>query len=103
MMGPRNRPMGTGNRGPQKPKNLKDVPRYLRQLIGGFFSRLFYIVGLVWETSPFVLILMAFFCLCDGFLPVIGAYISKELLNEISALLHTEEAINAIVQTAVGE
>ena len=30
------------------PKNLKDVPRYLKELLGGFFSRFFYIVKLVW-------------------------------------------------------
>lgn len=100
MMGPGNRPIRPANRGPEKPKNIKDVPRYLRQVVGGFFSRLFYIVGLVWETSPFVLILMSFFCLCDGFLPVVGAYISKYLLNEISDLLHTEEAVNAVVSGA---
>lgn len=97
MMGPGNRPMRTANRGPEKPKNIKDVPRYLRQLIGGFFSRLFYIIRLVWETSPFILILMSFMCLCDGFLPVIGAYISKYLLNEISSLLHTEEAVSRVL------
>ncbi len=98
MMGPGMRPTPTQNRGPQKPKEIKDLPRYLRQLIGGFFSRLFYIIKLVWETNPFILLLMAFFCLCDGFLPVIGAYISKDLLNEISVLLHTEEALALLEQ-----
>ena len=95
-MGPGFRALPPRNRGPEKPKNIKDVPRYLRQVVGGFFSRLFYIIGLVWETNPFILILMSFFCLCDGFLPVIGAYISKDLLNGISELLHTEEAIAAL-------
>lgn len=97
-MGPGMRPMHERNRGPEKPKSLKGVPRYLGQLIGGFFSRLFYIIGLVWETNPVVLILMTFFCLCDGFLPVIGAYISKDLLNEISKVLHMEEAILSLKQ-----
>ncbi len=92
-MGPGMRPIHERNRGPERPKSLKELPRYLGQLVGGFFSRLFYIVGLVWETNPFILVLMMFFCLCDGFLPVIGAYISKDLLNEISKVLHTEEAI----------
>ena len=96
MIGPGMRPMHGRNTGPEKPKNIKDLPRYLRQLIGGFFSRLFYIIGLVWETSPLILILMTFFCLCDGFLPVIGAYISKDLLNEISEVLHTEEALASL-------
>ena len=93
MMGPGMRFGSPKHNGPEKPKGVKDIPRYLRQLIGGFFSRLFYIIGLVWETNPFILLLMAFFCLCDGFLPVVGAYISKDLLNEISVLLRTEEAL----------
>ena len=29
------------------PKNIRDVPRFLRELFGGFFYRLFYIFGLV--------------------------------------------------------
>ena len=53
----------------------------------GFFSRLFYIVGLVWEAAPPVLVVMALLCLLDGVLPVIGAYISKDLLNEIARLI----------------
>ncbi len=71
----------------KKPKNLKEVPAYLANVIKGFTSRLFYIVSLVWQASPITLILMAAFCLIDGLLPVVGAYISKELLNGIAALI----------------
>ena len=55
-----------------------------------FLSRLFYIVGLVWEASPFALIAMAMLCLLDGTLPVIGAYITRDIMNEIAALIGTE-------------
>ena len=40
------------------PKNLADLPRYLRELLGGFFSRLGYIVKLVWKTGPWILFAM---------------------------------------------
>ena len=55
-----------------------------------FFARLFYIVGLVWETKPIFLIAMALLCLFDGVLPVVGALISKELMNEIAALIESD-------------
>ena len=75
------------NDGIEKPKSLKDVPRYLLRKVTGFLTRLFYIVKLVWQSAPLMLIFMAILCLCDGFLPVIGAYISKDLLNKIAELI----------------
>ncbi len=76
-----------------KPKHLGEVPSYLWKRTKGFFSRLFYIVRLVWETAPGILFLMCLFCLIDGLLPVVGAYISRDLLNAIADLLSTGEAV----------
>ena len=45
---------------PKAPKNLKDYPAYLKELLGGFFSRLLYIYSLVWETRPWMLFVMLF-------------------------------------------
>ncbi len=70
-----------------KPKKIKELPAHFAKTVKGFLSRLFYIVSLVWQASPVTLILMALFCLLDGILPVLGAYISKELLNGIAALI----------------
>ena len=70
-----------------RPKGLKNLIPFLMKQVKSFSSRLFYIVSLVWESSPAVLIWMALFCILDGILPVIGAYISKELLNGISSLI----------------
>ncbi len=75
-----------------KPKNAREFFSMLGDTIGGFFKRLFYIIGLVWETNPLILILMTFFCVCEGILPVLGAYISKDLLNAVSDLLYDGEA-----------
>ena len=73
--------------GISKPKSIKDVPRFILEKIHGFFSRLFYIFSLVWRAAPFVLILMVTLCIFDGVLPVIGAYISSDLLNKIAELI----------------
>lgn len=70
-----------------KPKSIKEIPSYIAKQVKGFLSRLFYIISLVWETAPAILILMALFCVLTGVLPVIGAYISRELLNGIAVLI----------------
>lgn len=64
--------------------------------IKGFFFRLFYIVGLVWEAKPSILIVMMILCILNGVLPVIGALISKELLNEISVLIQSDIASSVL-------
>ncbi len=70
-----------------KPKTLKEVPSYLKKVVGGFFSRLFYIVRLVWEARPFLLFLMVFMAIFDGIMPVIGSLISANLLNKLYIVL----------------
>lgn len=67
----------------ERPKSIKEFPKYLCMLIKGFFSRLFYIVSLVWEAKKSLLILLACFCVLEGFYPVVSALISAELLNQI--------------------
>ena len=62
--------------------------------IKGFLSRLFYIISLVWQTAPMLLIVMALLCVLNGVLPVVGAYITKYLLDEVSALIGTSSLGN---------
>ena len=69
------------------PKSIKEVPSYLRRLLGSFFSRLIYIVKLVWEAKKSLLILMIFMAVFNGFAPVIAAYVSANLLNRIAGAL----------------
>lgn len=73
--------------GLEKPKSIREVPRYWARRAKGFFSRLFYIIGLVRQAAPLMLVFMVLLCILDGVLPVIGAYISRDLLNEIAALI----------------
>ncbi len=68
----------------EKPKSLKEVPSYLGNLIKNFFSRYYFIFKLVWETNPFYLFAMAFVAICSGVFPVVGAYITAELLQSIA-------------------
>ncbi|MBE6537911.1 MAG: ABC transporter ATP-binding protein [Ruminococcaceae bacterium] len=65
------------------PKGIGDLPRYLRELLGGFFSRLIYIVKLVWETGPSIMIAMSLIALFQGVSPIISSYISRYLLNAL--------------------
>ena len=68
-----------------RPKRLSEVPGYLKQVIGGFFKRLLYITGLVWETGPWILFFLVFMALFNGFMPVLGSLISGRVLNELQA------------------
>ena len=70
-----------------KPEKLSEVPSYVCKKIKGFFSRLFYIFSLVWQSAPLILIAMIVLCILDGLLPVFGAYVSSHLLNGIQDLI----------------
>jgi len=88
-------PMG-GRRQPQyqrpaAPKSLKDVPRYLSELFGGFFKRFFYILKLVWNTGHWIPLLLAFMALFKGITPVIGSLISQGILNGLQEVVATGE------------
>jgi ABC-type multidrug transport system fused ATPase/permease subunit len=87
--------------GLEKPKKLSQYPAYIWKKICGFFSRLFYIFALVWQSAPLVLITMMTLCLIDGLLPVVGAYISSHLLNGIQDLI--EKKGMGLIQTDVFE
>ncbi|MBQ7337878.1 MAG: ABC transporter ATP-binding protein [Clostridia bacterium] len=81
----------------EKPRNLKDVPRFLRELLGGFFERLFYIFKLVWETNPAILFGLLLVTLFNGVLPVVGSLITQRVLNELQAGYLGEEELSTAV------
>ncbi|MBE6605283.1 MAG: ABC transporter ATP-binding protein [Ruminococcaceae bacterium] len=74
------------------PKSIFDVPRFLKELLGGFFTRLFYIFSIVWKSGPIFLFLMCFVALFNGLMPVAGAVISAQILNELQIII-TESAM----------
>ncbi len=69
------------------PKSIREIPGYLKRVTKSFFSRLSYIIRLVWEAKKSLLILMVFMSAFNGISPVISAYISANLLNRISQVL----------------
>ena len=70
-----------------KPKKLRDYPKYIAKVIRGFFSRLFYVISLLWQTSPALLVLMVLLCVAAGVLPVASAVVGKYLLNAVNGAL----------------
>ncbi len=75
------------------PKNIKDVPRYLRETIGGFLSRLFYIFRMVWKTGPWILISMLLVCVFTGIIPPIISVVTGEILNNLDIVKGTQTSI----------
>ena len=72
---------------PEAPKSVKDVPRYLSEIFRGFFKRFFYILKLVWNTGCWIPILLCFVALFKGVSPVIGALISRKILNGLQLVI----------------
>lgn len=77
------------------PKSVRDLPRYLGELFGGFFARLCYVFRLVWKSGPIFLFLMTFVALFNGLMPLAGALISKEILNRLQDVI-TEKALGTV-------
>ena len=69
------------------PRTLLEVPGYLKRVIQSTFSRLTYIIKLVWEAKKSLLIVMVFMATFNGISPVISAYISANLLNRVADVL----------------
>ena len=63
------------------PKNLREIPEYLKKTVGGTCSRLLYIFKLVWETQPILLIFMLFMTVYNGIMPLVGTLITAHLLE----------------------
>ena len=87
MMGPP--PMGGREEALKKlreprPRNIREVPGYLRRVIRNFFRRLLYIFRLVWEAKPWILPVMLLYCLISGVLPVLGSFINAGILNDLA-------------------
>lgn len=74
---------------PPAPKSIKELPSYIKTLLTGFFSRLFYIFGLVWETGPWILFVMIFMSVFNGIIPVISATVTANILNSLATAFNS--------------
>ncbi len=72
------------------PKNLRDVPRWLKETVGGTCYRLFYIFRLVWETKPGLLLFMVFMSIYDGLIPSVTTLVTSNLLYKLTLSFTTE-------------
>ena len=75
------------------PKSIGEIPGYLNRVFHSFFSRLVYIIKLVWDAKKSLLIMMVFMALFNGVSPVISAYISANLLNRIAEVLTLDSPV----------
>ncbi|MBQ9747012.1 MAG: ABC transporter ATP-binding protein [Clostridia bacterium] len=85
MMGPPPGEASEKNRVP-KPQNIREVPSFVFNVVKNFFSRLFYIFGLVWQTRPWILFALLFIAIIQGFLPVIKSLVAADIINELSVI-----------------
>lgn len=81
------RGFGPNYQRPEPPKSVKDLPRYLSELLGGFFKRFSYILRLVWNTGHWIPVLLTFVALFKGVTPVIGSLISQGILNGLQDVI----------------
>ncbi len=85
----------------KRPDRARDLPKYWHDLFGDFFKRLFYIYGLVWEASPWMLFLLMFMAIFNGVTPVIGAKIRAELLNSLADAFHGDVVFDSVMTLLV--
>ncbi len=69
------------------PKGIGDIPRFLRDIVAGFFSRLGYTFKMVWDTGHWILFSLLLITVFTGIMPLVGSLISKEILNELQNII----------------
>lgn len=74
-------PPGTEKFKEPPPKSLREVPRFLKNVVGKFFGHLGYILKLVWQTGHWITLSMLAIAVLQGVLPVATAKIGAQLLN----------------------
>ena len=74
------------------PKSIADVPRFLCEIITGFFSRLFYICTIVWKTAPWILISLVVIALLEGVLPIVSSLLSRDIINGLQGIISEQVA-----------
>ncbi len=80
-------PDDTYNNRVAPPKGVRDLPRFLRDIVKGFFSRLFYTFRMVWNTGHWILFCMLLITIFTGIMPLVGSLLSKEILNELQNVI----------------
>ncbi|MBE6631571.1 MAG: ABC transporter ATP-binding protein [Ruminococcaceae bacterium] len=105
------------------PKNIREVPSYLKRFFKGFFYRMAYILKLIWETRKWIIFAVTGTAVFNGAAPVVGAFINAHILNalaeaygiasaegaeagmhmlEVIVLLFAAQVAYTVIQSAVG-
>lgn len=66
---------------PKRPKGIKNVIPFWIDCLKNMIKRLVYIYKLVWDARPALMFVLAFMAVFNGVQSIIGAYISKMLLD----------------------
>lgn len=66
---------------PKRPKGIKNVIPFWIDCLKNMIKRLVYIYKLVWDARPALMFILAFMAVFNGVQSIIGAYISKMLLD----------------------
>lgn len=74
-------PIHSETEAPKMPKGFKNKVSFIGRSFKETFRRLFYIFTLVYKSQPIIIILMAFMALFNGVQSIIGAYITKWLMD----------------------
>ncbi len=85
----------------KKPEGYRDLPRYLRALVTVFFTRLFYIFRLVWDTRKSLLFIMLFMSVFNGVAPVVGSLIAARLLNSLAQVYAGAELAFSVISVLI--
>lgn len=67
----------------ERPHGAKDVPRWLREVFGGTFSRIVYIFRLIWEANKPLLFFAVFMTVFNGVKLPVETYIAANLLTKV--------------------
>ena len=68
-------------------RGISDIPRFVKDVCKGFFSRLGYSFKMVWNTGHWILFAMLTLTTLIGVLPIIGSLLSREILNELQNII----------------
>lgn len=74
----------------KKPGSVRDVPRYVLEVLRDFFFHLFYIIRLVWETNPLILFGMSLFSVLNGVIPAANSIVGASVLNTLAGVITGE-------------
>lgn len=66
---------------PKRPKGIKNIIPFWIDCLKNMIKRLVYIYKLVWDARPALMFILAFMAVFNGVQSIIGAYISKMLLD----------------------